>query len=102
MARPAPRDRAGARIEAGPAVDCGLMTRDREPFWHWPGAAMWRFTFLLGVPFAVWFALIYGGAWFITSLRTLRIPVHMEWERNIPLWPASVLVYESMLVLLHV
>jgi membrane-associated phospholipid phosphatase len=75
------------------------MSPEREPFWRWPSAEMWRWTFVVGARFSLWFALIYAGAWYITDLRTLRVPVHMEWEQNIPFWPASVIVYESMLII---
>lgn len=77
------------------------MKPEREGFWHWPTVEVWRWAFTVGIPFALWFALIYGGAWYITDLHSYRIPVHMEWEQHIPFWPASVVVYESMMIILH-
>ena len=77
------------------------MSPEREGFWHWPTAEVWRWAFTVGIPFAIWFALIYGGAWYVTDQHSFRVPVQMAWELHIPFWPASVVVYETMMVILH-
>jgi membrane-associated phospholipid phosphatase len=74
------------------------MSQRNVAFWRWPSAEMRRWTALVGAPVAAWFGFVYGGAWYVTSLRTDRVAVHMDWELDIPLWPAVVLVYESIFV----
>ena len=69
-----------------------------ESFWHVPDAAQRRATILWGTLLSAWFALIFGGAWYVTTLHAWRVPIHFEWELAIPLWPWMVVVYETMLV----
>ena len=49
-----------------------------------------------GTLVTVWFALVYGGADWLTANRSLRIPVHTSWELAIPLMPGWVSVYMSI------
>ena len=74
------------------------MSQAKGAFWHWPSAELLRWTFLVGLPVSAWFIFVYGGAWCLTSVRTDRVRVHMDWELGIPFWPACVLVYESIFV----
>lgn len=53
-------------------------------------------TLRWGLPVAVLFCVVYGGADWVTAHRTLRIPVHTQWELALPLWPWMILVYMSI------
>jgi len=60
----------------------------------------WRhlvFACGLGLLFTVWLELIYGGADYVTGLRTLRVPVHFQWELAIPFVPAMTVFYLSIM-----
>jgi membrane-associated phospholipid phosphatase len=74
------------------------MTEAPDRFWRWPDAAMWQATAFWTVLVSAWFAAIYVGAWQLTQSRSERVPIHFDWELAIPLWPWTVVVYESMLI----
>ena len=68
----------------------------KEPLWVWPDAQQrWR---LLGA--IVWlsflFAIVYGGADYVTSLRQTRFPVHLAFELSLPFLPELSIVYSSV------
>lgn len=71
----------------------------REPddhFWGWPDRRTWG-TFAWVAPVgAVWFALMYGGADFVTGLRSWRVAVDFDVEKKIPFVAAAVWVYMSI------
>jgi membrane-associated phospholipid phosphatase len=75
------------------------MNQGDRAFWGWPGWLLLRLALLLTVGQTAWFYLIYGGTNYVTGQRTLRIPVHFDWELDIPFVPASVLVYMSIYLL---
>lgn len=78
-----------------------LPVRDvsTPPFWGWPDARVWWTFVWVGVAGAVWFALIYGGADYITARRGFRVPVHSAAELRIPLVPTAAWVYMSIYAL---
>jgi membrane-associated phospholipid phosphatase len=53
-------------------------------------------TFRLGLIVSGWFLLVYGGADWLTAQHSLRIPLAMPWERNIPFVPAASTAYMSL------
>jgi len=55
-----------------------------------------RYFLLLALLQAMLFALVYGGADYITSRREFRVRVHFEFERNIPFVPAMTWLYVSV------
>ena len=69
---------------------------DREPFWGWPDARQRRRLGLALLGLGLLFVIVYGGAEFITSLRTTRYPVHFSFERSLPFVPELSLVYSSV------
>ncbi len=42
-----------------------------------------------------WFVFVYHGCNWLTSCRTDRVRLHIDWELNLPLVPAMVIVYLS-------
>jgi membrane-associated phospholipid phosphatase len=48
---------------------------------------------------AVWFALIYGGADYVTGRRATRIPVNFAWESRIPFVAPAAWLYMSVYAL---
>jgi membrane-associated phospholipid phosphatase len=44
---------------------------------------------------SLWFALVYGGADFLTARRSFRVRLHFDAELAVPFVPAAVLVYLS-------
>jgi membrane-associated phospholipid phosphatase len=44
------------------------------------------------------FAVVFGGADWLTAHRSLRIPVHTRWELSLPLMPGWVSVYMTIYV----
>jgi membrane-associated phospholipid phosphatase len=73
-----------------------LVNASGHRLFAWPG---WRHlgeAYGLGVLFAIWLEVIYGGADYITGLRSVRVPVHFDWERNIPFVPAMTAIYLSI------
>jgi membrane-associated phospholipid phosphatase len=67
-----------------------------QPFWHWPGWRQIGFFLLLAGAVTVWFAIIYGGANFITGLHRYRVRLHLDAELAIPFVPQAVLGYMSI------
>lgn len=59
-------------------------------------AQRWLATLLWGSLVTAWFVVVYGGADWITAQRSLRIPVHTDWELALPFMPAWVVVYMSI------
>jgi membrane-associated phospholipid phosphatase len=76
------------------------MSPARDTFWHWPGWGRLGHFAVLGLAVNVWFAVIYGGANYITSLHSYRVRVHLDAELHIPFVPAAVLGYLSINLLL--
>ncbi|MBI3823093.1 MAG: hypothetical protein HY289_10500 [Planctomycetes bacterium] len=70
-----------------------------DTFWRRPDAATFRTVALWTALVSVWFALIFGGTSYITSLHSHRVRIHFDWELAIPLWPWTVLVYESIFLI---
>lgn len=59
----------------------------------------WPFIFnatLIELGIGIIFFIVYGGADYITSHHSLRIPVHFAFETAIPRWPAMTLIYVSL------
>jgi membrane-associated phospholipid phosphatase len=48
---------------------------------------------------ALWFAVMYGGADYVTSRRSLRVPVHFHAELQVPFIAAAVWIYMSIYAL---
>jgi membrane-associated phospholipid phosphatase len=70
-----------------------------DRFWGWPDRRTLRTFAWVGLAGACWFALIYGGTDFVTSRRTVRVPIHFEAELQIPFVPLAVWVYMTMYAL---
>jgi hypothetical protein len=70
-----------------------------RPFFAWPGWSFLWFAFCLSAANALWFLFVYVGSDWITSRRTLRVPVHLPIELSIPLVPAMVVGYMSLYLL---
>jgi len=73
---------------AGSPVDDG--------FWGWPDRRTLRTFAWVGLAGACWFVAIFGGAEFVTSRRTLRVPIHFATEQHMPFVPGAVWVYMTM------
>ena len=76
----------------------GPMTRG-ERFLGWPGWPFLRYAWLLSAANGVWFALVFGGCDWLTSHRSLRVPIHLPIELSIPLVPSAVVIYMSIYLL---
>jgi len=72
------------------------MSREGEPLWAWPGWRHLRFTALLSLAVTGWFALVFGGADYLTERRATRVRLYFDAELGIPFIPASVLGYLSI------
>lgn len=83
---------AGLRGRAAPASP--------RHFLRWPGWGHLGYAALLSVANTLWFGLVYGGADALTAKRSLRVPVHIPVELQIPLVPAMTLAYMSLYPLL--
>lgn len=72
----------------------------RPRFIIWPGWPFLRFACLLSTLNALWFWIVYDGCEWITSHRSLRVPIAMPWElKNIPFVPGAVVIYMSIYLL---
>jgi membrane-associated phospholipid phosphatase len=71
----------------------------KERFCGWPDARTWRTSIWVALAGAVWFVLLYGGADYVTSRRSLRVPVHFEAELRIPFIASAVWIYMSIYAL---
>jgi hypothetical protein len=50
----------------------------REPFCRWPGWPLLRHFLLLSAAVSLWFAVVYGGADYLTAHRALRVRIHLD------------------------
>lgn len=75
------------------------MNAVKRRFLGWPDRSTWRTFVWVGLAGACWFALIFGGADYVTSRRTLRVAVHFKSEQRLPLVPAAVWVYMTIYAL---
>jgi membrane-associated phospholipid phosphatase len=53
-----------------------------------------------GVVVTAWFAAVFFGAEWVTSLHGWRVAIDFEWERGIPFWPWMAVVYLSIFPLM--
>lgn len=92
-----PRQRTAEKVPppTAPCKDTHLHRR----FMAWPGTDLLLYFALWGLAQAIWFALIYGGADYITSLRSYRVRIHFERELGIPFYPSMVVFYMSLYLL---
>src|ERR1700686_1841464 len=58
-----------------------------------------RYAALLTVLVNVLFVVVYGGADYFTGLRAHRLHLFIPAELSIPLWPWTILVYDSLYLL---
>ncbi|MFL6291506.1 MAG: phosphatase PAP2 family protein [Thermoanaerobaculia bacterium] len=70
-----------------------------EPFLAWPGWPHLREAAVLSLANALWFALVYGGADWLTAHRAFRVPVHFAAELRIPFVPGMTVFYMSLYIL---
>ena len=76
------------------------MTEGRnDSFLAWPGWGHLRVTWYQTMLVSGWFAIVYGGANWLTAHREARVRVHFAAELQIPLIPAFTLVYMSIYLL---
>ena len=68
----------------------------KDHFWGWPDLATLGTFVWVGTAGAIWFALIYGGADYVTSRRPFRV---FQAEKSIPAIPATVWAYMSIYAL---
>lgn len=61
------------------------------PSWQHLKHSVW-----IAISVACWFALVYCGCNWITSLHSYRLSLGFEWERKIPFYPPAVLAYMSI------
>lgn len=67
-----------------------------RPFWGWPGWHLLGWYLLLALAQTLWFALVYGGADWLTGRRSLRVPVHLPFELGLPFVPWAAWAYMSI------
>ena len=68
-------------------------------FWHWPDGTTVAAFLLVGTASSAWFVLLFGGSDLLTAHRSLRLPIHLPWERDIPLVPEAVWIYMTIYAL---
>lgn len=68
-------------------------------FWGWPDTRTWWTYLWVALAGAVWFAVLYGGADYVTARRAFRVPIHFEWELRIPLVAWTAWIYMSIYAL---
>lgn len=71
----------------------------KERFFAWPDWPFLRFAWLLSAANGAWFAFVFGGCEWLTTHRSLRVPIHLPIELSIPLVPGAVLAYMSIYLL---
>jgi membrane-associated phospholipid phosphatase len=76
-----------------------ITTLRPAPFIAWPGWPHLLYAWALSLVNGIWFMLVFGGCDFITSHRSLRIPIHFAAELKIPFIPAMTAVYMSIYLL---
>lgn len=76
-----------------------MSQKDRVPLLAWPGWAHLKFAWVQTLIVSLWFAVVFGGADWITAHRSLRVRVHLDAELQIPLIPSFTLVYMSIYAL---
>lgn len=70
--------------------------KEEGRLWVWPDSRQrWRLAAAL-IWLSFLFALVYGGADYITSLRQLRFPIHFAFELSLPFVPGLSVVYSSV------
>jgi hypothetical protein len=77
-------------------VERPLTSYPDEPFVAWPGWELLGHALLLALPVALWWAIVYHGADWLTAVRTHRVRIHLEAELAMPFVPAFVLGYLSL------
>ncbi len=65
----------------------------------WPGWSHLGDAARLGLLAGAWFGLIYGGAYWVTANRSLRLPLQLDLELHIPFVPGMAVVYMSIYLL---
>ena len=68
----------------------------REPFVAWPGWKHVWYAVRLIVLVNVLFAIVYGGADWLTAQRAHHLALYVPAELAIPLWPSAIVVYDSL------
>ncbi len=81
----------------GPGGLSNVMAK--RQFFAWPGWSHLRFAWLLSALSAAWFASIYIGCNWVTTHRSMRVPIHLPSELSIPFIPSAVSIYMSIYVL---
>lgn len=65
----------------------------------WPGAEQMKYALKWMALVGVLFALVFGGADWVTAHRERKLHLFWPFERDIPLWPAWMVIYNSIYVL---
>lgn len=72
-----------------------MKTEDQASWVAWPAAGQIRYALVRVSWVALCFALVYGGAEWLTVHRVTRVKIAMEWEQQMPFVPAFSLIYIS-------
>lgn len=67
-----------------------------NPLFAWPDAAQRKRLLWSLFGLSLLFVIVYGGADYITSIRSTRFPVHFDFERTLPFVPELSVVYSSV------
>jgi len=76
------------------------MRGHSRSFWHCPGWPNLRFAVMLGLAQAALFAVVYGGADWVTHQHSYRARVHLDADLAMPMVPGMALLYLSLIPLL--
>lgn len=72
-----------------------MKTEDQTSWVAWPAAGQIRYALGRVLWVTLCFALVYGGAEWLTVHRITRVRIAMEWEQQMPFVPAFSLIYIS-------
>jgi len=69
------------------------------PFWCWPSYKHLTKAFALGATLVLWWAVLFFGANWVTSLHSFRLRINLDAEEAVPYVPQAVLGYLSIYLL---
>ena len=76
-----------------------MTQRVTQPFVAWPGWRHLRYAALWTLLVNALFAVVYFGTDFLTARRATRLHLFVPQELELPLWPAAILLYDSLYLL---
>ncbi len=72
------------------------VPNDRRPLFATPSGPHIRAALLATVLLSVLFAIVYGGADYVTGLKTNHLRIDFAFEQNVPFVPEMALLYSSL------